>query len=392
MTTRAATTVLQAVSVTTMAVLPAFLIGALAVQVGDDLQIGPAEIGLSAATLFAVAGILARPLGGFVQRVGSGRSLMLSAMCAAISLAGAGIAHSVIALVAALAAGGVANALAQPAANLSVSRTIGSRRLGLAFGIKQAAIPAASLLAGLAVPGIALLVGWRWAFGVGAVAAAAVAIWTMLRGPESQIPQRKENFETDRGTPRTGLIVLTLGAGLAAATSTSLGVFLVDSAVHFHIAPGTAGLLFSAAALLGLLIRIGLGAVVDRFPDRSPYILAANLITVGVAGFLLLGSGLMPMFVMGAFLAYGAGWTWPGLLHFAVVRDNRAAAASATGVLQTGLSLGAAAGPLLFGVLVDATSYRLAWFAAAAVALTAAVALRTGRHLIRQSRRDHAHA
>jgi MFS family permease len=377
---------LQAVSVTTMGVLPAFLLGALAVQVGDELDIGPAEIGVAAAMLFAVAGLLARPLGLLVQHAGAERSMMLSATFAAISLAGASAARSIVVLAAALMVGGAANAMAQPAANLSISRAIGSQRLGLAFGIKQSSIPAASLIAGLTVPGIALVVGWRWAFLTGALAAVGVAAWAIRRSPESRAQPSKNTLETDRGTPRSGLVVLTLGAGLAAATSTSLGVFLVDSAVHFRIAPGSAGLLFAGSALLGLLIRIGLGAAMDRFPGRSPYILAANLLTGGAAGFLLLGSGVIPLFVGGAFLAYGAGWTWPGLLHFAVVRDNRVAAASATGVLQTGLSLGAAGGPLLFGLLVEATSYSIAWFAAAAVALLAAVTLRIGRRMIRQSR------
>ncbi len=383
---RASITVLQAVSVTTMGVLPAFLLGALAVQIGNDLDIGPADIGLAAATLFAVAGLLARPLGLLVQRLGAGRSMALSAMFAAISLGAASEAHSVAALVAALVVGGVANSMAQPAANLSISQSVGSHRLGLAFGIKQSSIPAASLIGGLTVPGIALVVGWRWAFVAGALAAVGVAVWARLRDPASRLQSADGAPPADRGTPRNGLVVLTIGAGLAAATATSLGVFLVDSAVHFSMAPGRAGLLFAGAALLGLLVRIGLGAIMDRFPDRSPYILAANLLVGGAAGFLLLGSGVMPLFIGGAFLAYGAGWTWPGLLHFAVVRDNRTAAASATGVLQTGLSLGAAVGPLLFGLLVEATSYRVAWLAAAAVALMAAITLRVGRRIIRRVR------
>ena len=76
----------------------------------------------------------------------------------------------------------------------------------------------------------------------------------------------------------------------------------------------------------------------------------------------------------------------PGLVHFAVVRDNRANAATATGVIQTGLSLGAAAGPLLFGLLTAATSYDTAWLAAAVVAALAAVTFTVARRMIRRSR------
>ncbi|WP_323959503.1 MFS transporter [Arthrobacter sp. JZ12] len=382
---RPVTTLLQAVSVTTTGVLPAFLLGALAVQIRDDLDLGPAQMGIAAAILFAVSGTLARPLGGVVQRMGAGRGMVLSAALATVALAGAGAAPTFPVLVAALFIGGLANATAQPSANLGISRSIGSNRLGLAFGVKQSSIPAASLLGGLAVPGIALVLGWRYAFFAGAVLALCLAGWALLRG-QAQGTTTAVGEARDRGTPRGGLVVLTIGAGLAAAAATSLGVFLVDSMVQAGIAPGTAGLIFAGAAVLGLGIRILLGTLMDRMPTRSPYVLMANLLVAGVVGYLLLSVGTPALMVAGTLLAYSAGWTWPGLLHFAVVRDNRLAAASATGVVQTGLSLGAAGGPLLFGLLVSATSYSTAWVVAGVVALAAALTFRIARRMIRKSR------
>jgi len=208
----------------------------------------------------------------------------------------------------------------------------------------------------LAVPGIALVVGWRWAFIIGAIAAVGIAAWALLNSPGSRIQPDDGESQADRGTPRGGLLVLTIGAGLAAAAATSIGVFLVDSAVQSGMTPSTAGLLFAGSALLGLLIRIGLGAAMDRYPGRSPYVLIANLLIVGAVGYLLLGIGGTPFFTIGALLAYSAGWTWPGLVHFAVVRDNRLAAASATGILQTGLSLGATAPAASHAVRYDVAS------------------------------------
>lgn len=377
---------LQAVTVTTLGVLPAFLVGALAVQIRADLGIGPAQLGMAAAVLFAVSGILARRLGRLVQRIGAAKGVGASAVLAAIALGGAGLAPSFGFLIAALAVGGLANGLAQPAANLGISRAVSRDRLGLAFGIKQCSIPAAGLIGGLAVPGIALVLGWRYAFALGVVLAAALALWAIYGAKGSPRPTTDAAAPADRGTPRGGLVLLAIGAGLASAAATSMGVFLVDSAVQSGISPSAAGYLFAGAALLGLLIRIALGAAMDRFPQRSPYVLVANLLTVGVAGYVLLGVGSPGTFLIGALLAYSAGWTWPGLVHFAVVRDNRQGAASATGVLQTGLSLGAAGGPLLFGLLVAATSYRTAWLAAAVVAVIAAATFRLGRRAIRASR------
>lgn len=381
-----AATLLQAVAVATIGVLPVFLLGALAVQIGDDLDVGPAEVGLGAAMLFTVTGVLARPLSRFVQRIGAARGVLISSSLAMAALIGIAAAPSFAVVIAALIVGGLANGMAHPAANLSISRAIGSKRLGLAFGIKQSAIPAAALLAGLAVPGIALVLGWRWAFVIGAVVAAAVAVSALAGGRGAEAVSKAGDTEVDRGTPFGGLVVLAVGAGLAAAAATAMGVFLVGSAVNFGIPPSQAGLLAAGAALLGLSIRIFLGAAVDRHPGRSPYVLIANLLTVGTGGYVLLSIGSTPWFVAGAVLAYSAGWTWPGLLHFAIVRDNRQAAASATGVLQTGMSLGAASGPLLFGLIVEAASYNAAWLAAAVAAVLAAITFRSGRWLIRRSR------
>lgn len=381
----AAGTVLQAVSVTTIGVLPAYLLGSLAVQIRGDLDVGPAQIGLAAATLFAVAGVFARPLGHLVQRIGAKRGTAVAAVLAALSLAGLSAASSFAVLIAALFVGGVANAFAQPAANLSISRAVSPQRLGLAFGIKQSSVPAATLLGGLAVPGIALVLGWRWAFILGAAGAAGIALWALLSRP-GQVRTVDGVPDVDRGTPRGGLVMLTIGASLAAMAATSLGVFLVDSAVQAGLEPGTAGLLAAGSALLCLLTRIALGAAMDRHPRRSPYVLMANLLVAGAVGFLLLGSGSPALLVAGALLAYIAGWAWPGLLHFAIVRDNRLTAAAATGVLQTGVSLGAAVGPLLFGLLVEATSYGTAWVAAGGVVVASAVVFRIGRRMIRVSR------
>lgn len=403
MTTRgAASTLVQAVAVTTSGVLPAFLLGALAVQIRADLGLGPAQIGLAAATLFTTAGVLARPLGVYVQRIGAARGMVVAALLAALALTGVGLAPSYPVLILALVVGGIANSMSQPAANLSISRAIGQGRLGLAFGIKQSSIPAASILGGLAVPGIALVLGWRWAFLIGAAGAIAIALWAVFGRADARGGPPGETSAPDRGTPRGGLVVLTIGVGLASAAATSIGIFLVDSGVHAGLAPSTAGLLFAGAALVGLLIRIVLGAAMDRHPGRSPLVLVANLLALGSIGYLLLGigsgasgglgdpgaglGGNTVLFALGALLAFCAGWTWPGLVHFSVVRHNRRNAASATGILQTGLSLGAAAGPLLFGLLVEATSYRSAWVAAAIVAVAAAVTVRIGRRMIRRSR------
>ena len=82
---------------------------------------------------------------------------------------------------------------------------------------------------------------------------------------------------------------------------------------------------------------MGVGWAIDCNPRRSSDILIANLLTIGAIGDRLLGSGTTRSFVLGALLAYGAGWAWVGLFEFAIVSDHRLSDSSVTGIAQTGL-------------------------------------------------------
>ena len=88
------------------------------------------------------------------------------------------------------------------------------------------------------------------------------------------------------------------------------------------------------------------------------------------------------LLVIGTVLAFGAGWGWPGLFNFTIVRSNAGAPAAATGITQTGASGGAALGPLLFGIVLQATGYTTAWIFCGAIALLSATAILLGRYLL----------
>jgi len=68
-----------------------------------------------------------------------------------------------------------------------------------------------------------------------------------------------------------------------------------------------------------------------------------------------------------------------------VVRNNPTAPAAATGITQTGTYLGAMAGPLVFGWVVDTWSYREAWLAGTGWYVCGAVAMLVGRALLRRA-------
>jgi predicted MFS family arabinose efflux permease len=148
----------------------------------------------------------------------------------------------------------------------------------------------------------------------------------------------------------------------------------VASAVDVGVGEGTAGLLAAGASALSLLTRISLGARADR---RRDYGLSGVvlLLAAGSVGFALMASDAVPLFVGGALAAFTLGWGWPGLFNLAVVDSNRAAPGSATGVSQTGIYVGAATGPAIFGALAAGAGYSAAWLVVAAMTLASAAVL-----------------
>jgi len=118
----------------------------------------------------------------------------------------------------------------------------------------------------------------------------------------------------------------------------------------------------------------GRGAGADRRADYG-FSVVALLLAFGAGGFALLASGGQAPILIGAFLAFTLGWGWPGLYNLAVVQRYRSAPAAATGITQSGIYVGAATGPIAFGLLVAGVGYSYAWLAIAGVALLAAVAI-----------------
>ncbi|MEA2418743.1 MAG: hypothetical protein QOE60_949, partial [Thermoleophilaceae bacterium] len=93
------------------------------------------------------------------------------------------------------------------------------------------------------------------------------------------------------------------------------------------------------------------------------------------AGFALLAVGEPAAFVIGALIAFSLGWGWPGLFNLAVVDLHREAPAAATGISQTGIYVGAAAGPAAYGLISSEIGYPAAWGIAGALCLVAAAAV-----------------
>ncbi|MEU9739514.1 MFS transporter [Micromonospora chersina] len=367
-----------AIATTIACVLPVFLVGGLAVQMGDDLDFTPARLGLAVSVYFGVSALASVPSGALVERYGPAVVARAGVLLSAGSLlAVAGLARSYPMLVVLLALSAAANALGQLASNAALARHVPAHRQGLSFGLKQAAIPVSTLLAGAAVPTVALTAGWRWAFVVAALAALAA----LPAVPPAERDRVRRAAGGPAGRATTALVVVGVAATLAAAAANALGTFVVDSAAGRGLSPALAGLTLTLGSAVCVAARVGAGWLADR-RETGHVALIAGMLVVGAVGLALLAvSGPVPL-VAGVVLGFGLGWAWPGLMNFAVVRLHPQAPAAATSITQTGVYAGGCVGPLGLGAIADTLGYPTMWLVAATAMLLAATLMLLGARLL----------
>lgn len=371
---------LSAVTTTVACVVPVFLVGGLTVQIGADLGFSAAGLGLAVAVYFGVSALTSVPAGATVERFGATAAARAGILISAISLLAMGLfAYNYTVLVVLLALSASANGLGQLAANAMLARA-GTRRPGLSFGIKQAAIPSATLLAGLSVPAVALTVGWRWAF----VIAAVLAVAALLLVPPHELGRTRARGGRRGDTATGALVVIGAAVALGAGSAGCLGVFLVDAAVARGLAPGLAGLTLTVGSLACIVGRLAAGWFADVRGSRGDVLPVTVLLLVGAGGLALLATAGTISFVAGVLLGFGFGWAFPGLVNFAVVQLHPHAPAAATAITQTGVYAGACLGPLVFGAGAAAAGYPAAWLGGAVAMLVAAALMGYARRMLRR--------
>lgn len=367
-----------AVSTALIGALPVFLTGALAVQVGRDFEFGAARLGIASGAFFAAAAAGSALMGRLAERIGPGRAMRVATTLGGVLLGLVALTPGYAVLLLLLTCAGFANSLAQVGANLLVAKGIPPERQGWSLALKQAGVPAGTLLGGLAVPALGVTVGWRWAFVVGALG----AIPAVLAVPVGAVaPGGRDRPGRQGDVPLGPLVVLAASVGFAAAANGTLATFLVSAGVEAGLSESMAGLVLMGGSAAGIAMRLVAGARADRRGSRHLPVVSALLVG-GAVGYLLLAPGEVPTHLLGAAVAFGSGWAWPGLFNLAVVRLNPAAPAAATGITQTGVYMGALAGPVVFGFVVDGWGYGAAWALAAMSSLGAAGGMVVGRRRI----------
>ena len=351
-------------------VLPGFLIGALSVQVSAEMDVSEAVYGWGLSSFFGAAMVGSILLGRLSQRIGALNQMTLAlGLSIVVQLALAATAQSFGAIIGFLVVAGLANAANQTSINLALGQAA-LPRLGLAVSIKQSGLPTATLLAGFAVPSLALTVGWRWAY-VASAAFTLVSLAVVRSAVRSSTPARGAAPSTPESSSRDLLWGAAVGAFLAFSAG-SLNAWGVGSGVDAGLGEGLAGLFLSVGAATGITLRIISGWISDTM-RAAPFRVGGISALLGSVGMGILAVRSPGTHIAAMLVAFGAGWIWPVFTNFGVVRANPQAAGAATGVTQMGVYVGVFVGPLLTGWVIEYSGYRMMWLVVAASSVVGAV-------------------
>jgi predicted MFS family arabinose efflux permease len=368
--------VIGAAATAAIAVLPLVLLGVMAVLVRADLGFSEAGLGSATAFFFLASGLTSRFGGTLGSLLGPQRAVLLAGVIAGCSLAGVAlVSNSWLTLCIFLLLGGVGHGIGQPASSLVLVRLVSPERQGISFGIKQSATAVSGILAGLAVPMLAINYGWRWIFGGAAVL--GVVPWLLL--PKVGTAQQKPSVRKDSKVIRPWLLLFAAGWAFGTIGIAGLATFLVEGAVASGISLKSAGLILALGSAAGIITRVSGGIFADRHPDKVVYVVVAMLAAGCLSFGVLAISDSATIFTVGTILAYSFAWGWPGILQFAVVRLVPHAPSEAIGITQTGVALGSVVGPIGLGILIVEVSYMAAWFTAACSLAVAAGLVELGR-------------
>lgn len=372
-------TVAGASLMTTLGTLPVFLLGSQSVYVRRELGFGESAFGVAVGVFFASAALAAVVGGRLVDRLGRRRSTVLAGSLAAAGGAGVTwLTGSWAVLVVMMVVLGLANAACQVTANLTLARAVPAHRRGLGFGVKQAAIPLAIVLAGLAVPTVSAVLGWRWTFASTAACGLVVALAGLRLPPGSSAPS-SQAVQPDRA-PAGALAIIMLAIALASAAANSLGAFVASWGFQVGLTPGEAGVLMAVGSGLNLVVRVVAGHLADRRHGRNLPVVALQMF-IGAVSLVAMSFPSAYAVVPAGLVAFALGWSWPGLLLYAVVRLGRDAPGAASGVVQAGAFVGGATGPVAFGAVVAAVGYETAWRVTGLIFLLAALLVVLARRM-----------
>lgn len=347
--------------------------GPLAPFLQEELNISRAQMGLFTSVVYTGTILFGALCGWLVDRFGIRRFLLLGPGIIGlffIALANApsyGIALILVFL------GGLGYVFINPSAAKALTYWFSPETRATAIGLMKTGVPLGSAVGAAVLPSLALVLGWRNAVTVVALAVITIGILVTVLYRESPIrtPLEAQAFglrEFRRVlTNRSILLVGGMGITYTAiqlTVSTYLVLFLKEAVLLPVVIAGT---YLTVAALSGAVGRVLWGIISDRVfgGKRKAVLIIIGLINATMLISITFWAAVLPwwpLYIMIAILGFAClGWNGIFITLLAEVGSKeQVGTAVGFGIAISGL--GILFGPPLFGYIVDTTqSYATAW-------------------------------
>jgi MFS transporter, FSR family, fosmidomycin resistance protein len=354
-----------------------------------EFGVSYAELGLLLTLFNSATGAAQIPAGFLTDRVGARTLLLvgLALMAAAIGLLGFSASYAMMLLLVVVA--GIGNSVVHPTDYVIMSGSIAPHWLARAFGIHTFAGHVGFTLAPIVMGGLAALAGWRGALMAAGLLALPVLLGLVLFGLDLEGAGRpRVRQDAGAAPPRSAdsrrlflsapILLLLLFYMLMAMVTSGVQSFSVTALVTVQ------GIELGAAnsVLTAFLITSSAGILLGGLlADRTRRYVLLSTLAFGAAGLMLLLPGMIALPALALTLLFGLA----GLLQGSVrpARDMMVRAVTPPGAtgrvfafVMTGLNVGAAITPLLFGLILDLGEPRLVfWLLAGFFALAILVIL-----------------
>ncbi|HYZ26216.1 MAG TPA: MFS transporter [Geminicoccaceae bacterium] len=331
----------------------------------DQLDVGYAALGLLVTVLNVATGAAQIPAGFLVDRFGARRLLLLGLGVMGTAMIALGFAPTYWLMLALVAVAGIGNSVFHPADYAILGASVERAWLGRAFSIHTFTGNVGFMLAPAGMIALTALLGWRAALSAAGVLAFAVLGAMLAWGGEvlrddtgSRDQSRRRPDRSSPGTPfllSGPVLLLFLFYVLTAMFMSGVHSFSVTALNRLW---GT-DLALASVILSSFLTASSLGILLGGLiADRTHRYAALTVAVFGAAAALTLIAGLVPLpwiIVAALFVAIGLLQGSARTSRDMLVR--RVTPPGATGrvfaFVMTGLNVGAAITPVLFGLLLD---------------------------------------
>lgn len=332
------------------------------------------QLGSLTSVLFLVASTASPLVGQVIDRFGARRALPLPFAATILGFLLASAASSYISLILAIAVAGSGMAFANPLSNKLVALHAPRGRQGLLMGIKQSGVQVAAVTAGILMPTVVARLGLSTA-NLATAGVLSIGLLAVLRVVPQDVPTARGGpspsairDQVSQPPPRRTTLswisayALLMGSGIAAIYA-YLPLYATE---ELGMSVARAGFLAGSIGMIGVVSRVVWGALSERL--RHPATALTSLAATAMfAQALVWGSAALGNWAAWtAALVLGASAVaWNAVAMFAVVRVLGTKGAGVnSGFVQLAFFSGFAIGPLLFGLLADASGgYSVGWAA-----------------------------